>query len=60
MDRPDEVGELEADAQVDHPYNYFTSARRSYGSLWDQINGAGGWETNPWVWVLAFQRVEMS
>lgn len=30
----------------------------AYRELWDQINGAGAWETNPWVWVLCFRRLE--
>lgn len=40
------------------PHNDFTSARRSYRSLWDQINGDGAWAANPWVWVVEFKRVE--
>lgn len=43
---------------LDHPHNDFTSACRSYRSLWDQINGAGAWEANPWVWAVSFRRVE--
>src|SRR6185369_8977877 len=30
---------------------------KSYAQLWDQINGAGAWEKNPFVWALTFKRV---
>lgn len=43
---------------LDHPHNDFTSARRSYRSLWDHINGPGAWDANPFVWVVEFKRVE--
>jgi hypothetical protein len=29
--------------------------RRWYAEFWDQINGAGAWSANPWVWVLGFR-----
>lgn len=29
-------------------------ARDWYAKLWDSINGAGSWESNPWVWKLTF------
>ena len=38
-------------------HNDFTSARRSYRSLWESINGAGSWAANPWLWALSFKRV---
>jgi hypothetical protein len=33
------------------------AARESYHSLWESINGAGSWETNPWVWVISFAKI---
>jgi len=29
--------------------------RQRYAMLWDEINGAGSWAENPWVWVYRFQ-----
>jgi hypothetical protein len=29
-----------------------------YAELWCRINGAESWYANPWVWVVAFKRVE--
>lgn len=26
-----------------------------YANLWDDINGRGSWEQNPWVWALTFE-----
>jgi len=34
--------------------------RVAYAALWDQINGAGAWEANPFVWAVSFRRVEAS
>lgn len=39
-----------ADGRVD--------ARSVYADLWDTINGAGSWASNPWCWVYDFKRVE--
>lgn len=30
--------------------------KRGFAYLWDDINGPGSWEANPWVWVVSFER----
>lgn len=37
---------------------YTDRARYWYQTIWESINGPGSWDTNPWVWVLEFKRVE--
>ncbi len=33
------------------------SAKDAFQTLWGQINGPDSWTSNPWVWVIAFQRL---
>lgn len=37
--------------------SWTTSAARSFRGLWVSINGAESWESNPFVWVVGFERV---
>ena len=30
----------------------------AYAKLWGSIQGAYSWDTNPWVWVIEFKKVE--
>ena len=40
------------------PEGKSTAPKLSFASLWHAINGAGSWQTNPWVWVINFKRLE--
>ncbi|WP_422097528.1 hypothetical protein [Variovorax sp.] len=33
------------------------SAKDAFRTLWGQINGPDSWAPNPWVWVIAFRRL---
>jgi len=44
------VGSIPAYLKWPHSYHY--------AQLWDQINGPGAWDLNPWVWVVEFKRLD--
>jgi len=35
----------------------YSTVRQLYSDLWTDINGAGSWSANPWVWVVEFARI---
>lgn len=47
------LGRLNGAPATLHPFTH----RQAYIWLWDAINGAGSWASNPWVWVVGFRRV---
>ncbi|MDR3444731.1 hypothetical protein [Dyella sp.] len=38
--------------------HYLGTAREAFSVLWGDINGAGSWDANPWVWAVEFSRIE--
>ena len=58
VERLQEISEEDAKAEGCkalglRPFN----ARWAYRNLWQEINGAGSWDLNPWVWVIEFRRI---
>jgi len=35
----------------------FTNVKQAFKHLWESINGEGSWKTNPWLWVIEFERI---
>ncbi|UCQ53317.1 hypothetical protein DCF75_11205 [Edwardsiella tarda] len=40
------------------PRGDFATARVAFQRLWESIYGDDSWDANPWVWVIAFRRVD--
>lgn len=35
-----------------------SDAKSSFMTLWKSINGKESWDSNPWVWVIEFEKIE--
>ncbi|MEA3534254.1 hypothetical protein [Rhizobium sp. CC-YZS058] len=49
-------GQYSSSTKLSRPFNsdWKGSYREGYAELWNQINGAGAWEANPWVAAYTF------
>ena len=59
VQRLQEISEGDARAEGVTP-NAFEQTSDNWGGvlyrrLWEQINGPGSWDANPWVWAITFQ-----
>lgn len=67
VERLQDISEADAIAEgiVRAPYGWWSGREGSssptaigaYALLWEQINGPGSWDANPWVWVVEFRRL---
>ncbi|MEM9825206.1 MAG: hypothetical protein AAF958_01395 [Planctomycetota bacterium] len=51
------VGNDGQTAQAGKLGDRYSTMRQLWSELWESINGPGSWNVNPWLWVVAFQRV---
>lgn len=66
IERLQDISEADALAEgvnvhPDHhgkPRTSIYSPVQAYRDLWEQINGPGSWDANPWVWVVEFKHLE--
>ena len=65
VERLQAISEADAKAEgiepADEPntmrWQHYSPHGVAYARLWDQINGAGSWDANPWVWAVGFLKV---
>jgi hypothetical protein len=66
VQRLQEITEADAQAEGAEPNDSYAGPekdrhrgwRHGYRILWEQINGAGSWAVNPWVWAIEFKRIK--
>jgi hypothetical protein len=57
VERLQEITEEDAISEGVFIHPVYPSPRMEFASLWDKINQKNNWNTNPWVWVIEFERV---
>jgi hypothetical protein len=65
VERLQDISEDDAKAEGAKPLDYAAhhvaagcGARIAFEQVWTTINGPNAWGDNPWVWVVAFERVK--
>ncbi|WP_368937232.1 hypothetical protein [Morganella morganii] len=41
-----------------HSIGWFEKPIRTFRRAWENIYGADGWDSNPWVWVIEFKQIQ--
>lgn len=49
---------LKGQFQLEH--NNHASYKDGFRFIWQSINGEQSWKDNPWVWVIEFERIELT
>jgi hypothetical protein len=58
VERLQDISNEDAVAEgIGTPLDMRYAAHDGYRPLWEDINGAGSWALNPWVWVIEFRRI---
>jgi len=63
VERLNEISEAGAIAEGIPPFEscpLTPEPKAEFARLWESINGPGSWWANPWVWVVEFERMEVS
>jgi hypothetical protein len=64
VERLHDISEADAQAEgAEHIHRFdglkwHTGHASGFEALWEQINGPGSWDANPWVWVIEFKRAD--
>lgn len=58
VERVQDISEEDARAEGVYGFEEVRTEFKSFAELWDDTNGPKSWESNPWVWVVSFRRVE--
>lgn len=56
--RVERLHEITEEDAIREGSKYLLNVREWFADLWKSINGEESWKSNPWVWVVEFERIE--